>query len=117
MLEGKPLRSLTARDLARKMSLVLTYRVAVGMMPVTSFVALGRHPYTNWTGRLRKVDQKSSTGPWRTWVIESLADKPMSELSDGERQKVKIAVPLLRSHKSLSSTKRRPSSTFPAVWN
>lgn len=91
MLVRKPLHAFSARDLARRMSLVLTHRVAVGMMPVTSFVALGRHPYTDWTGRLRRQDREVVERSIADAGIESLAARPMCELSDGERQKVKIA--------------------------
>ncbi|MBP9533826.1 MAG: ABC transporter ATP-binding protein, partial [Bilophila sp.] len=71
--------------------LVLTQRVAVGMMPVLCFVALGRHPYTNWTGRLRREDEEAVCRAITDVGIESLAGRPVCELSDGERQKVKIA--------------------------
>jgi iron complex transport system ATP-binding protein len=91
ILAGRPLHTLSARDLARRMSLVLTHRVAVGMMPVTTFVALGRHPYTDWTGRLRPRDHEVVERSISDVGIESLARRPMCELSDGERQKVKIA--------------------------
>jgi len=64
---GKPLSSLAPRTLAQHMSLVLTERAAVGMMPVATLVALGRHPYTAWTGRLDREDKKPCAGPWRMW--------------------------------------------------
>ena len=57
---GDPLHALSARVLAKRMSLVLTERVAVGMMPVMSFVALGRHPYTNWMGRYAPGGRRGS---------------------------------------------------------
>lgn len=88
---GHPLHALSPRVLAKQMSLVLTQRVAVGMMPVVSFVALGRHPYTNWTGRLRPEDEEVVRRVVAEVGIEALIHRPVSELSDGERQKVKIA--------------------------
>lgn len=90
-VSGDPLPALSARALARRMSLVLTQRVAVGMMPVLSFVALGRHPYTNWTGRLRLEDEAAVFRALADVGIEALVHRPVCELSDGERQKVKIA--------------------------
>lgn len=90
-LRGKAVDSLKSADLARLVSVVLTYRVEVGMLSVHGLVALGRHPYSGWMGRLSAADD---------WVIrESLAAVGMSdfatrfvnELSDGERQKVMIA--------------------------
>lgn len=90
-ITGDPLYKLSARMLAKRMSLVLTQRVAVGMMPVISFVAMGRHPYTNWTGRLRSEDEAAVSRAITDVGIESLIYRPVCELSDGERQKVKIA--------------------------
>ncbi len=91
LLKGAPLHSFSARALARHMSLVLTHRVAVGMMPVASFIALGRHPYTNWTGRLRQKDREVVRRAVADTGIEDLVHRPVCELSDGETQKVKIA--------------------------
>lgn len=88
---GELLSTLSPRALAQRMSLVLTERAAVGMMPVATLVALGRHPYTDWAGRLRPDDIATV---WRALAdagIEELAQRPVIELSDGERQKVMIA--------------------------
>ncbi len=90
-VDGEPLTALPSRALARRMSLVLTDRVDVGMMPVATLVALGRHPYTDWAGRLRREDEEAV---WRAMAdtgIEELAQRPVCRLSDGERQKVMIA--------------------------
>lgn len=90
-IAGEPLKELSPHMLAQRMSLVLTQRVAVGMMPVKTLVALGRHPYTDWAGRLSKKDEEAV---WRAIAdvgIEELAHRPVCELSDGERQKVMIA--------------------------
>ncbi len=90
-IDGDRLSSLSARALARRMSLVLTDRPAVGLMPVATLVALGRYPYTHWGGRLRREDEAAV---WRAMTdvrIETLAHRPVCELSDGERQKVMIA--------------------------
>jgi iron complex transport system ATP-binding protein len=91
LLAGEPLADLSARLLAQRMSLVLTERVAVGLMPVATLVTLGRHPYTRWSGRLGREDRETV---WRAMAdagVEDLAYRPVCELSDGERQKVMIA--------------------------
>lgn len=91
LLGGEALAALSARALAQRMSLVLTQRVAVGMMPAAALVALGRHPYTDWAGRLRAEDEAAVARAIADVGIESLAHRPVCELSDGERQKVMIA--------------------------
>ncbi|MCE7949276.1 MAG: ABC transporter ATP-binding protein [Chloroflexi bacterium CFX4] len=77
--------------LARLISVVLTERTQNSLLSVYEVAALGRLPYTDWTGRLSPHDQAMVA-----WALESvgalpLAERPISELSDGERQKVMIA--------------------------
>lgn len=90
-LGGRPLEAFTPAALARRMSLVLTERVAVGMMPVATLVSLGRHPFTGWAGRLSLRDLEVTRQAMKDAGIEGLAHRPVCELSDGERQKVMIA--------------------------
>ena len=91
LLGGKPVASYDVRQLAQRLSLVLTQRVAVGMMRVVTLVSLGRHPYTDWTGRLTEQDEKAVWQAIADVGIEDLAQRPVCELSDGERQKAMIA--------------------------
>lgn len=90
-LLGDEVGRLDARELARRMSIVLTERVSAGGLSVYALVALGRHPYTGWDGRLSEQDEAVVR-----WAIEAvgardLAGRQVDELSDGERQKVMIA--------------------------
>ena len=90
-LGGENVSTLKARELARRLSVVLTERVNVGNLSAYGLVALGRHPYTDWSGRLEKHDEAVVR-----WAIEAvgakaLAHRPVDELSDGERQKILIA--------------------------
>lgn len=90
-LGGDLLATLSAREVARRMSLVLTDRPAVGLMPVATLVALGRHPYTRWGGRLTREDKAVAWQAMADVGIVDLAHRPVCELSDGERQKAMIA--------------------------
>lgn len=90
-LEGKAYHAISPRDRARQVSVVFTDMVPVGMMDVYAFAALGRHPYSGWLGGLSKKDHDRIQ-----WALECVAATPLSkrqvsELSDGERQKVAIA--------------------------
>jgi iron complex transport system ATP-binding protein len=90
-LDGKSLSSYSARELAQRMSLVLTQGAAVGMMSSATLVSLGRYPFTNWSGRLAAHDVEAVRQAMAAVGIEKLAHRPVCELSDGERQKVMIA--------------------------
>lgn len=76
--------------LARLISIVLTERAQTSLLSAYEVVSLGRLPYTDWTGRLSEADRAVVD-----WALEAvgagaLATRPISELSDGERQKVMI---------------------------
>jgi iron complex transport system ATP-binding protein len=91
ILDGMPISAFSSQELARRLSVVLTDRPAVGLMPVFSLVALGRYPYTGWTGNLSPKDEEIVWEAIKAVGIEDLAGRLVGELSDGERQKVMIA--------------------------
>jgi len=91
LLDGKSLSLYPAKELARRVSIVLTRRVDVGVMPAVTLVAMGRYPYTDWAGRLTERDRRAIRQAMDSVGIAELASRPFCELSDGERQKVMIA--------------------------
>ena len=98
---GKPISEYSALELAQHMSLVLTQRATGGMMPAFTLVSLGRHPFTDWTGKLKYGDGESVRKAMAAVGIEDLANRPVCELSDGERQKVMIARALAQEPQSM----------------
>lgn len=91
LLGGDDVATLDVRTLARRLSVVLTERVDAGNLSAYGLVALGRHPYTDWTGHLRPHDEQIVRWAIETVGARSLAARPVGELSDGERQKIMIA--------------------------
>lgn len=91
LLMGESLAGLSAQALARRLSIVLTERLDTGPMTGYSLVALGRHPHTNWLGQLRPHDEALIQWAVAAVGAEALAARPVTELSDGERQKLLIA--------------------------
>ena len=90
-LSGKVMRDIAPRERARAVSVVLTEAMPSGMMDAYSLVSLGRHPYSGWFGGLTGQDRERID-----WSIDAvgarpLANRQVSELSDGERQKISIA--------------------------
>lgn len=91
LLVGDEIHTLSPIERAKRLSIVLTERVQAGMFSAYELVALGRHPYTDWSGRLSANDETVIR-----WAIEAvgaveLSKRPVNELSDGERQKIMIA--------------------------
>ncbi|MFP4471919.1 MAG: ABC transporter ATP-binding protein [Bacteroidales bacterium] len=82
---------MTAGQMSRLVSVVLTEPVDVGNMDVYSMVAFGRAPYTGFLGRLGYEDHRMVAQSLAHIGITGLQNRKFDELSDGERQKVMIA--------------------------
>ncbi len=98
-LNGENLENLSAQQLAKILSVVLTEKINVGMLSAYALVALGRHPYTGWDGKLSPQDERIVQEAIIAVGAEPLADRYVNELSDGERQKIMIARALAQSPK------------------
>ena len=90
-LLGDDVRKIESRTLAQRLSVVLTDRADVGLLTGYALVALGRHPYTDWTGNLSRADEKVIRWAVEAVGAEDIAPRYVNELSDGERQKLMIA--------------------------
>lgn len=90
-LLGDEVRTLKANELARRLSIVLTEKVDVGVLTAYALVALGRFPYTSWMGELTAEDEAVVRQAMQAVGAAELAGRNVNELSDGERQKVMIA--------------------------
>ena len=90
-LNGMELLRQDRRMLARMVSYVSTDMVYNPVMTVYDLVALGRHPHTSWLGRLEKTDRDSISRAITLTHMERFISSPVSELSDGERQRALIA--------------------------
>jgi iron complex transport system ATP-binding protein len=90
-LGGTALDSLSASDLARRLGVVLTERVAVESLRARQLIELGRYPHSGWLGGLTDRDHEVVS-----WAIDAvganhLADRDVARMSDGERQRVMVA--------------------------
>ncbi|MFN8336571.1 MAG: ABC transporter ATP-binding protein [Cyclobacteriaceae bacterium] len=87
----KPLLSNKQSTDPTKVSVVLTDRVNAVNMTVTELVTLGRYPYLDWNIKLTNEDKLIINSAIRDTHIESLRDKKLYELSDGQLQMAMIA--------------------------
>ena len=90
-LDGRPVSQIHENERARLLSIVLTEKIDAGMITVFSLVSLGRYPYTSFSGKLDKEDLEIVKKALKDAGADELADRAVSTLSDGERQKVMIA--------------------------
>jgi iron complex transport system ATP-binding protein len=90
-LGGADLRAVSHAELARRLGVVLTERVAVEALTVRQIVGLGRYPHSGWFGGLTDRDRAAIGWAIDAVGVRHLAERDFSRLSDGERQRVMIA--------------------------
>lgn len=89
LIDGVQLQDIPKRELAKKISVVLTDKLDVLNTTVYELVAMGRMPYTGFFGRLSADDKEIVEESLKITGVEPT--RRVNTLSDGERQKVMIA--------------------------
>ena len=90
-LDGDPLASLSAREKAKKLGVVLTERLQTGYLTGFELTAAGRYPHTGWQGRLAHEDIAIIDEALALVGAAAFRDRAVASLSDGERQRVMVA--------------------------
>lgn len=92
-LEGQELLSLSRRELAKKVSFLPQNR-PVPEITAGNLVLHGRFPYLSYPRRYRQEDHRIASEAMKKMGIGDLAERRLSTLSGGQRQKVYIAMAL-----------------------
>lgn len=100
-ISGKKLEEYSKLELAKIVAIVLTEKIQTDFLRVDELVALGRSPYTDWTGELTINDKKIVIESMKHLEISDLAQRYFSTLSDGQKQKAMIARALCQNPKLL----------------
>lgn len=90
-ISGSDITTMSAAEVARLVSVVLTDRPLTPSLTAAEMVGMGRAPYTGFWGRLSDEDRRLVSEAMQAVGIAPLATRRMGRLSDGERQKVMIA--------------------------
>lgn len=90
-LGGEPLHTLSAREKARRLGVVLTERPQTGYLTGFELAAAGRYPYTGWQGRLTADDVAIVDKALALVGAAGFRNRAVAQLSDGERQRVMVA--------------------------
>ena len=89
--DGADLRTLSSRDLARRITLLSQHRTTPGGLSVRELVEFGRHPHrSRWGGR----DPEGPAAVDRAMALTGLAafaERPVQALSGGQTQRVWLA--------------------------
>ncbi len=97
LLDGTSSVDLSPEMRARTLAFVSTERMRIPNLQCRDVVAVGRAPYTDWTGRLRPADREIVARSLASVNMEACADRTMDEMSDGECQRIMIARALAQS--------------------
>ncbi len=81
----------SARELAKRVAVVLTDRIQPELMTCEEVVAMGRYPYTNAMGRLTPRDREIVAQAMERVHALDLARRDFTTLSDGQRQRIMLA--------------------------
>ena len=90
-INGTPLDELTANQLAKSVSIVLSNHHVQHNLSALEVIALGRQPHTNWVGSLSSNDKAAVEEAIKLVKIDDIVSKKCNELSDGQLQKVMLA--------------------------
>lgn len=90
-VDGADTKSLSDRQFAEKVSVVLTERLKTERMTCEEVVEAGRYPYTDFFGKLTQKDRDVVRESLQMVGAEPLAERAFSAISDGQRQRVLLA--------------------------
>ena len=90
-IDGKDMHTLSSREIAVRLAVVLTERIRPEMMTCFELAAAGRYPYTGSFGLLTARDREIVRASLARVHALDIADRDVSAISDGQRQRVLLA--------------------------
>ena len=93
-MNGRDLRSLPARELARSLGILFQEHVAPGDLTVEELVRHGRYPHSGWFSSPTPEDAEAVEEALRLTGMEALRQRPVGQLSGGQRQLAWVAMAL-----------------------
>lgn len=90
-LNGEDRDTLRASEVAKRLSLVMTYRIKPELMTCREVVETGRYPYTGSLGILSGEDHKKVVEAMEWTDVLDLEKSLFTNISDGQKQRVLLA--------------------------
>jgi iron complex transport system ATP-binding protein len=101
-LTGEELTSLRPRQIARRLAVLPQNPVAPQGLVVRDLVSRGRQPHQPWYRRRSVEDDRVIDEAMTATGVTDLADRPLDELSAGQRQRAWIAMTLAQQTDALT---------------
>ncbi|MBE9166021.1 ABC transporter ATP-binding protein [Pleurocapsales cyanobacterium LEGE 06147] len=93
-LDGKAIFQLSGKTVAKKLGMLPQSPIAPEGLTVRDLVAMGRYPYQSWLQQWSSEDEQKVKEALDITTMTELADRPLDNLSGGQRQKAWIAMVL-----------------------
>lgn len=90
-LGGLPMEDMSEKQIARRMSVLMTERIHPELMTCEDVVGTGRYPYTGRFGILTDGDREKVREAMELVHGRELAQQDFSEISDGQKQRILLA--------------------------
>lgn len=90
-LDGRDMGGMSPKEIALRLSVVLTERIQPEMMTCFDVVSTGRYPYTGHFGRLTENDRRIIIQALERVRAADLAERDFTQISDGQRQRIMLA--------------------------
>lgn len=90
-LDGESMAKMTGKEIARKLSVVMTERLKTELMTCEDIVSTGRYPYTGPLGILSDHDREKVREAMEMVHATDLKDRDFTAISDGQRQRILLA--------------------------
>ncbi|MEE3382544.1 MAG: ABC transporter ATP-binding protein [Anaerovoracaceae bacterium] len=91
MFDTKEIRSISYKELSKKMAVVLTERLKTELLTCHDIVATGRYPYTGRLGILSKEDEDKVDEALKAVNALDLGNRDFNAISDGQKQRILLA--------------------------
>ncbi len=95
-IDSKNLFEIPQKQLAKKLSVVLTSKFSGELLTGFEVAAMGRYPHTDYLGRLTENDRQKIKEALLLVNAQNLSNRYFMELSDGEKQKILVARALVQ---------------------
>lgn len=100
-LEGMSMQKMPEKEIAKRMSVLMTERIHPELMTCEDVVGTGRYPYTGRLGLLSGTDRKKVREAMELVHAWELAGKDFTEISDGQRQRILLARAICQEPKAI----------------
>ena len=91
MVGNRDMLEFSEKEMAKRLSVVLTERIRPELMTCREVVETGRYPYTGSFGILSGNDKEIVKNAIETVSMQDYADMDFNSVSDGQRQRVMLA--------------------------